>query len=46
MSLKNIILTGSIGSIPTQSYGQKMYISSNLKLVSSWSDKVLSFPFQ
>jgi hypothetical protein len=28
MPLKNIILTGSIGSIPTQSYGQKMYISS------------------
>ena len=28
MPLKNIILTGSIGSIPTHSYGQKMYISS------------------
>jgi hypothetical protein len=28
MPLKNIILTGSIGSIPTQSYGQKMYLSS------------------
>ena len=28
MSLKNIIITGSIGSIPTQSYGQKMYVSS------------------
>lgn len=28
MSLKNILITGSIGSIPSQSYGQKTYISS------------------
>ena len=28
MSLKNIIITGSIGSHPTSSYGQKEYISS------------------
>lgn len=29
MSLKNILITGSIGSTPSQSYGQKTYISSN-----------------
>jgi hypothetical protein len=28
MALKNIIITGSIGTYPTLSYGQKMYISS------------------
>jgi len=28
MSIKNIIITGSINAYPTQSYGQKMYISS------------------
>jgi hypothetical protein len=28
MSLKNIIITGSIGSYPTSSYGQKEYVSS------------------
>ena len=28
MSLKNILITGSIGSIPSQSYGQKTYIPS------------------
>lgn len=29
MALKNIIITSSINSIPTQSYGQKTYIPSN-----------------
>ena len=29
MPIKDITITGSIGSIPSQSYGQKMYISSN-----------------
>ena len=28
MALKNIIITGSIGTYPTLSYGQKMYVSS------------------
>jgi len=28
MSLQNITITGSIGSIATQSYGQRTYISS------------------
>jgi hypothetical protein len=28
MALKNIIITGSIGSIPTEAFGQKYYVSS------------------
>lgn len=28
MSVKNLLITGSIGSVPSQSYGQKLYVSS------------------
>ena len=46
MALKNIIITGSIGTYPTLSYGQKEYISSTTDVCvverrSSYTNKFL-----